>query len=109
MANTIPVTTSEGAVFSFTQVSRREFGSIWTRSTQLTKSRFISLAPFVGNDIFVLRVESVVSNQLPPSDGIQPRSCSFGSAGSSSCSHYRGAHQTESRNEAMALVGGKSV
>ena len=48
MADTTPVTTLEGAVFSFTQVSRREFGSIWIHSTQLTKSCFINLAPSVG-------------------------------------------------------------
>ena len=57
--------------------------------------------------IFVLRVESVVSNQLPHSDGIQPRFYNSSSASSGSCSHYRGAHQTESRDEATTSVGGK--
>ena len=62
-----------------------------------------------GDDIFILRVESVVSNQLPHSDGIQLRFCSSGLASSGSCSHCRGAHQIESRDEVMASAGGKPV
>ena len=45
MVSTTPVTTLEGAIVSFTQVSKREFGSIWIHSTQLMKPRFTSLAP----------------------------------------------------------------
>ena len=57
------MTTLEGAVFSSMQVLRREFGSIWIRLTQLTRSCFISLAPSVGNsiDIFVFRFENTIS------------------------------------------------
>ena len=61
------------------------------------------------DDIFVLRVESVVSNQLPHLDGIQPRFYSFSSAISGFCSHCRRAHQTESRDEAMTSVGWKPI
>ena len=64
VAGTTLVTTLKGAVFSFTQVSKREFGSIWARSIRLTKLRFISLAPFLRKDIFVFIFENVVSDQL---------------------------------------------
>ena len=56
MAGTTPVTTLKGAVISFTQVSRQEFGSIWTHSIRLTKSRFIKLVLFVGKEHFRIQI-----------------------------------------------------
>ena len=61
MAGTTSVTTLTEAVSSFIEVSKREFGPIWARSIRPTKSRFISLAPSVGNDIFVFIFENPVS------------------------------------------------
>ena len=61
MAGTTPMTTLIEEVPSFIQISKREFGPVWARTIWLTNSRFISLAPSVGNGIFVLRFETTVS------------------------------------------------
>ena len=58
VAGTTPVTTSERAVFLFSQVSRQEFGSIWIRPTQLTKSHFINLVSSVGTTFSYLGLKA---------------------------------------------------
>ena len=61
VAGTTSMTTFIEEVPSFIQISKREFGPVWARTIWLTNSRFISLAPSVGNGIFVLRFETTVS------------------------------------------------
>ena len=56
--------------------------------TTIDEFTLINLVPSVGNNIFVLRFESIVSNHLSYSDGVQPKFCSFNSAIPSSCGHY---------------------
>ena len=62
-----------------------------------------------GDDIFVLKFESVVSNQPSYSNGVQPGFCNFSSTNPSSCGHHGGAHQAELGNEATTSTEGESV
>ena len=53
MASTTPVITLIEEVPSFIQLSKQEFRPIWVCIIRLTKSRFTSLAPFVGNSFHI--------------------------------------------------------
>ena len=65
---------------------------VLTRSSicpfRLMNSRFISLAPSVGNDIFRFIFENIVSINPLHSDGTQSRFSSLGPVSSSPCSHH---------------------
>ena len=84
MASTTSVTILREPLFHICRDSDEDPASSG-RTYKTDDLHFISLAPFVGNDIFALRFESVVSKQFLNLDGVQSRSCSISPTSPGTC------------------------